>query len=647
MTRQETDRREPREDPPASPRGTVDRRFDVLTGVVVTLLVLGPALRPGPLLEFDLLVTPEIPVPNGVFGLGPALSQRVPLFALFGVGSWLVGGPATVKLFLVAGSISGHVGMTRLVEGITGRIGRQVAGVLWIAGPFALTRIAAGHIQFVWSIALLPWLLPTLSGPSRRPARTFAALVLLAVGGPAIGVIAGLVVLIGLIVERSRRIAPVLVTVGVSNLLWAAPTAVLLWAGAEVAGADRFATSARGADGWLGIPVGGGFWSPVRQIGAGGWLAAFVGVGLVGAALLGHPNLPGWRRPLRATGFVGLGLTLASAVPIVRDLYAAASRSPVGAPLRESHRFLLLWLAWLAPAAAAGAAVMAERARTRLAGRRAAPGFGEMIGALPLAAVVLVSAGGWWGAGDALVPVEFPAGWSEARDLLRDRPGTVVALPWNQYPPLDFLDGRHAFNPLPDYLGGDVVSSYDPLFEPDEPAQEQVDRRARRLDAALRSGGPLGSAFSDVGARHAIVVEQPGAVAVTARLEAEPESFRPVLRNRDATVWEVRSWTAPVIAPDGTGHELDRPIPPVIRSDAPPGSVVGVAGAPGWVRGWFHPAGITPGGRLRMPDTGRGVLWFWPAPVLMMVDVAILGAAGAALLRDRRRPRPTSHEFTG
>src|SRR5690625_2728305 len=54
--------------------------LDVAIGVVVALMVLGPALRSGPLLDLDLLVTPEIPVPNGLWGLGPALSQRVPLF---------------------------------------------------------------------------------------------------------------------------------------------------------------------------------------------------------------------------------------------------------------------------------------------------------------------------------------------------------------------------------------------------------------------------------------------------------------------------------------------------------------------------------------------------------------------------------------
>ena len=61
-----------------------------VAGIALGLLVLGPGLGPGPLLNLDLLVTPSIPVPNGIFGLGPALTQRVPFFAILAAGSWLV-----------------------------------------------------------------------------------------------------------------------------------------------------------------------------------------------------------------------------------------------------------------------------------------------------------------------------------------------------------------------------------------------------------------------------------------------------------------------------------------------------------------------------------------------------------------------------
>ncbi len=82
-----------------------------------------------------------------------------------------------------------------------------------------------------------------------------------------------------------------------------------------------------------------------------------------------------------------------------------------------------------------------------------------------------------------------------ARTEIARRPGTVVALPWNEYPALSFAGGRQAFNPVPDYLGGDVISSYDPLFDRSRPSQEQVDRRAVSRPAAARPCA-LGRSFA-------------------------------------------------------------------------------------------------------------------------------------------------------
>jgi len=742
--------------------GRVDR-LDVVVGLALAVVVMGPGLRPGPLLNLDLLVTPEIPVPNGIWGLGPALSQRVPMFALFGLGSALVGGPLTMKAFFLVGLTAGFVGMSRLVASIgseptsqppsaasatspspsapstasasspssnpsasptasrrpsaplpsvvsppavaaspgsglaTDRLGRCAAAGLWVAGPFLVTRLAVGHVQFVWLVALLPWLLPALLRPSRHLRATFVALVALAFGGPATGTLGLVVVAVGLVAERlpsraaptsqapsaatsasraepaapseptptsapvptvpgsggvtpgSVAVAPgpgegasggsrpvaVVGLAGAASLLWIAPTLVLLWAGAQVAGSGRFATQADGVDGWLALLGGGGFWSPTRQIGGSGAGMALGSLVLVGLALAGRRRLGDLGRPLVLVGAVGLVLTAASAVPGVRGAYDGLSGLPIGAPLRESQRFLVLWLAWLAPAAAAGAPVVADLVRRRLRGwgGRSTAGLVQAVRAVPLVVVVLLSVGGWWGMQGVFRPVTFPDGWAQVRDAVRAEPGPTVALPWNEYPPLDLIDGRHAFNPLPDYLGGDVISSYDPLFDPSTPSQEQVDRRAWHLDAALRTAGPLGPAVTEVGARWVVVVHQPGWEPVDQRLAAEPAAFEPVIRNRDATLWRVRSWRAPVVGPDGSGHDLDRPLQPFLRTDAPGGSVVGVAGAPGWVQGWFRPVGVTEAGLLELPDGGSGPVWFWPAPVLVLLDAVVLVAAATAARR--------------
>lgn len=617
--------------------------FDPALGVLLAIVVLGPGLRPGPLLNLDLLVTPEIPVPNGIYGLGPALSQRVPLFVLFGVLSPLVGGPAATKLFFVGCIAAGFVGMTRLAARGAGPIAARAAAVLWVAGPFLLTRLSVGHLPFVFLVAVLPWVVGPLLEPARRPRHTFLAMAALAFGGPATGTLGLAIALVGFLAGRARRPLAVAAAVGIPTLLWAAPTVVLLWAGARVTGAGRFPTAANGVSGWLALPAGGGFWIPVLQVGATGAVAAGFGVGVVALAAFGARRTAGGK-VLAAVGVLGIVLAVASAVPGVRRVYGGLSDLPFGAPLRESHRFLVLWLLWAAPAAAAGATRLGDLLAGRVDRRRSTrpgPVPRQVLAAAPSAvfavAVLALSAGGWWGMHGALRPVTIPAGWFEARDLVRAEPGTTVVLPWTEYPPLSFLPpGRNAFNPVPDVLGGDTISSYNPALG-DGRQQEQVDRRAWYLDDALAGQEPLGPAFRAVGARWVVLVHQKGAPADAVRLDGDTAAFTLVLRNPDVSVYRVAGWQGTVTEPDGRTSDFDRPIPPLITTDAPPGSTLDVAGAPGWVRGWFHPASITASGRLRLPGSGGGPVWFWPAPVLVGIDGAIAIASAVMLGRIRRR----------
>lgn len=159
-------------------------------GVLLGLVVVGPGLAGGSLLSLDLLVTPDIPIPNGIYGLGPALSQRVPLFAVIGAAGAMVGGPVATKALLVACTAVGFAGAARLARILggaalaVGPVGQLAAGLLWAGGPCALTRIAAGHVNLVWVVAVLPWALPRLGRPADHVASTYLAATALALGGP-------------------------------------------------------------------------------------------------------------------------------------------------------------------------------------------------------------------------------------------------------------------------------------------------------------------------------------------------------------------------------------------------------------------------------------------------------------------------------
>lgn len=625
-------------------------------GGLLGLLVVGPGLQLGPLLSFDLQITPEIPLPPGVFGLGPGLSQRVPLFVLLAGLSAVVGGPAAGVAFLVgctAAAFAGTVRLCRLAAGPAasqplGLLASCAAGLLWAAGPFALTRIGAGHLNLVWAVAVLPWALPRLARPADHPPSTFLAALLLAVGGPAggtLGLVASAVAV--LVAGREARRPRAVFAAFVPHVVWVAPTAVLLWAGAGVQGAGDFATQLGGALGWPGIAAGTGFWRADLAAGAAGVAAALVGVVLVVLAAVGarstwsDPQVPRWQRTSTVVAVVGLVLAVASGTPGLRSLYGWASDLPVGAPLRESQRFAALWLVWALPLAVRGAL---DLGRGSTSGRDGAGGTGgrrrPIPAAVPVAVLVVASlvasVPGWWGIGGRLEPVTIPPSWDDAAAQVAAEPGPVLALPWAQHPVLPFADGRQAFNPLPPVLGGDVISSYDPLFDRSRPSQEQVDGRATRIDELvprLRAGEPVSAELAELGVRW-VVLAHIDAWRSYPALGADPGlSLR--LRAADLELYEVVGWSGMAQAPGGSTWDLDRPLPPLLRTGAPAGSTLSVAGAPGWVRGWGGATSVSDDGRLVL-ETGRGPVWFWPAVVLVAVDAALVGGA-IWCARSRRR----------
>ncbi|WP_421121046.1 hypothetical protein ACE2AJ_07165 [Aquihabitans daechungensis] len=615
-------------------------------GLLLGLVVVGPGLSGGSLLSLDLLVTPDIPVPNGMYGLGPALSQRVPLFAVLGLGSALVGGPVITKVLIVAFLATGFAGGARLVRVLApagipiGVAGQVAAGLLWAVGPYALTRVAVGHINLLWVVAILPWVLPRLCRPADHLPSTYLAALALAIGGPGGGTLGVAAAAIALVVQpRPRRFLRPALAIVVPQLVWLLPTAVLLWAGAGVSGANEFPTRADGPGGLAAVVAGNGFWRADYQVGATGAVGVVAGLVVAVLAAIGGVRIVrdrgwgSWQGAATVVAASGLALALASAVPGVRAGYEVLTELPFGAPLRESQRFSALWLVWASPAVVIGAVALAQGAAARRPGaRRVATAAAAVV---PLVVALAVSVPGWWGLDGRLEPVDYPADWATVRDVIDDRPGTVVALPWAEYPSLRFADYRQAFNPLPDYLGGDVISSYDPLFEQDGDHQEQVDRRSVVVDHLVdevEAGRPIAAALADLGVRWVVLAHEPGAEAYGA-LE-DDLGLDHLVKLPGADLYEVRGWKGAATGPDGAAHDLRRPVPPVLRTDAPAGSVLNVAGAPGWVQGWGRPVAVTDDGRLRLEGSG-GTVWFWPSIVILVTDVALAGL-GIRCLASRR-----------
>lgn len=627
------------------------------------MVALGPGSAPGSLLNLDLSVTPTLRVPPGIWGLGPALPQRVPEGLPLAWLGTILGGPTTWKLAMVLAFAAAFAGAVRLAAraALVTQVG---AGLLYAFGPFALTRASVGHLHVLLLLAVLPFALPSLLRPADRVSRTYVWALAMSLTGAPGGVIAALALAVGMVADRGRRAGLVLGAFALSTLVWLAPSLAVLPAGAQVSGSGSFATAADGVGGMLRLLMGGGFWRPVSELGASGPLVAAFGVIVLALAAVGHRQLPAsWRGRALAAALVGMAVTLATALPGVRDGYRWFTDLPIGAPFRESQRGLVLWLVWLAPASALGAGVVSARLMERAARQsRRSSGAGVAVWAGlspvvligPALGVALVAAPGLWGAGGAYQPVEFPHGWATVRQRVARAPGPVLALPWKEYLDLSFAGGRRCLNPLPDYLGGDVLSSYDPEFG--QPVQEQVDRRAERVDAlipGLLRGSPVSTRLRALGLRWIVLAHESTPLAVGAEPAAVIgrstwERYRAsltgdagleqVASTASIELWRVRGWRGPAVGPDGKGYGVDGLLAPLHRTSAPPGSLWLRAGAPGWVRG-LQAAPVTADGLTRLP--GRSTLvWYWPTVLVLVADGMVTAGLVVAVVRLTRRTAP-------
>ena len=298
---------------------------------------------------------------------------------------------------------------------------------------------------------------------------TFLWSVAFGICGFAGGLFALPAVVVGLVAERARAWPRVAALVVITQLPWLVPGIVVLSGGPRLVSADAFATHAPGVPGALRVFAGEGFWQLGNQLGRGGAVAAVAGAVFVGLAAYGHSRLDAsWRKPAAVLAVIGMTVALASAVPGVRNVYDDASATALGNVLREGQRLLPLYLVWLAPAAALGAVRLVERARSVT---------WSVVEALPAVLALAIVASALWGAGGRLDPVEFPTGWRAARAVVASAPGTVLALPWEEYLDLAFAANRLTLYPARDWFGGDVLASVGSGARTEQPRTGRSPRR--------------------------------------------------------------------------------------------------------------------------------------------------------------------------
>jgi hypothetical protein len=471
-----------------------DRRggwFPIVIAVVSALLFLGPALRPGYILTYDMVFVPRQPITAELFGLGTSTPRAVPSQLAAALGSHVIAADWLQKLVLVGGLALGGVGAARLAP--VGLVGRTAAGLAYLWSPYVGQRLILGQWPMLLVFASLPWMARACAGVRTGTNGAWPRLLLwtalCCLAGAPGWIVAVLVVPVGALLRaghRGRNLAHdaclTVAGLAVFALPWAVP-ALLRPVGltTDRAAAAVFAARADTALGTFGsLLVGGGGWNAqANPAGRGGLLYSVAAVlvlvvAALGVARLGFASMPG----LWVSALLALGLGIGSAVPWIRDAFAGL---PAGGLLRDAPRYLLPWI--LAVAVGFGAGV--DRIRTEPRLRELA-----VVAALvPLALLPSLA----WGVGGRLHAVPYPAEMVQVRRIVATKPGAVLVAPLTAYRAFTWNGSRTSLDPYPRLFDQRVVYASDlsvgvgdriVVIRADDPMAARIQRELRRGSTA-------------------------------------------------------------------------------------------------------------------------------------------------------------------
>jgi hypothetical protein len=195
-------------------------------GLALGLLALGPGLRRGFLLSYDMVFVPREPFSAALPGLAPP--RAVPSDLVVAAASRILPGDVVQKLVLLAIFVLACAGAAALLDREP-PLARLAAGVFYAWNPYVGERLIIGQWALLLGYAALPWVLRAVLAPdlgSRRGAvRLAVALLPAIIGGFAAMAIAALVAIPAAVLTRSARHAAVtLATLAIGSLPWFIPS---------------------------------------------------------------------------------------------------------------------------------------------------------------------------------------------------------------------------------------------------------------------------------------------------------------------------------------------------------------------------------------------------------------------------------------
>lgn len=462
--------------------------------VLLTGLLLGPALGPGYVLSYDMVWVPELALRSDFLGVGSALPRAVPSDAVIAVLDQVVPAMLLQKVALAGPLIAAGIGAARLLRSLApgiGTAGRLGAAVIYLWNPFVVERLVIGHWPVLIGYGLAPWLwLAARSARDGRIPLRLLWLLPLASLSATTGLASALVVLVvgwrgGL---RTRLL--LLASAMVANLPWLA--AGLLHASDATSDAAGAATFALRSEGLLPAPLAalglGGIWnSEVAPASRGTWVAVAALVVSVAVAALGWAR---WRAETPRADRLGLLVCWAMGFGVAVLSWAAsgvlgeiAASVPGGGLLRDGSRLLGLCALLLAVLVGLGVQRVSDLVAERT-GDRAQAGFvAGVVALLPIAGMADAA----WGSAGHLQPVEYPSAFGNIRQVMGPDPkGDVLLLPFTSYRAPEFNGGRKVLDPWgrylrPNYVANDELLVRGRLLRGEDPRGAEV-RQALAAD---------------------------------------------------------------------------------------------------------------------------------------------------------------------
>ena len=475
----------------------------LVTGLCLGLLALGPGLRRGFLLSYDMVFVPREAFDAALPGLAPP--RAVPSDLAIAVASRIMPDDIAQKLVLLAIFVLGCAGVAALLDREP-LLARLAGGVFYVWNPYVGERLIIGQWALLLGYAGLPWALRAVLSPDEAPwrwtGRLCLSLVPAVIGGFAAMTIAALVVVPAALLTRStRRAAIALAALVAGSLPWLIPS-LQHTVYVDPASVAAFAARADTPFGSIGsLLMLGGEWNAqtVPKAYGGAWSALWLVMVIVA--------LTGYLVSARQHRWPGLGIAATAGLLIAcigvtavgRDLLrSVTSAFPGAAVLRDGQQFV----APLALAEAAGLGVVVAWAmKPRPFGTKDQDRSGVALGVLAVLAPVLLLPGLAWGAAGRLQPAWYPAGWLAAAHAIDANParGAVLLLPWETYRTPSWNHGEVVLDPWSLLLTRPVIWNDGTrvggvVLAPDDP-------RARRLDGVLRGGGPLTAVLGAAGVR--------------------------------------------------------------------------------------------------------------------------------------------------